>query len=97
LEVGGTGRRQFVVCGTQGTFEIRPLEPPAARYTLDRDRGEFEKGTHEAKVGPYERYVADAADMAKIIRGEKAPDWSYAHDLAVQEAVLRASGVATEG
>jgi hypothetical protein len=31
--------------------------------------------------------------MALVIRGEKECDYSYEHDLAVQEAVLRASGM----
>jgi hypothetical protein len=31
--------------------------------------------------------------MARVIRGEKAPDFTAAHDLAVHEAVLRASGL----
>jgi hypothetical protein len=39
----------------------------------------------------YTRYVDDAADMARVIRGEKAPDFTPKHDLAVQTAVLRAS------
>jgi hypothetical protein len=48
------------------------------------------------KFGNYPRYVGDAKDMAAIIRGEKACDYPYAHDLAVQETVLRASGVSVE-
>ena len=31
--------------------------------------------------------------MARIIRGEKASDFPYAHDLAVQETLLLASGM----
>jgi len=33
--------------------------------------------------------------MARILRGEKECDFSYAHDLAVQETVLLASGMQT--
>jgi hypothetical protein len=47
-------------------------------------------------VGPYERYVADAADIARVLRGEKAADFSYAHDLAVQETLFKASGLPVE-
>ncbi|WP_425615277.1 Gfo/Idh/MocA family protein [Anatilimnocola sp. NA78] len=93
VEVDGGSRRQFTVCGTAGTFHIQPLDAPNIRYTLDQDRGEYKKGTHEIKLGNYPRYKGDAADMAAIIRGEKACDYSYAHDLAVQESVLLASGV----
>ena len=51
------------------------------------------KGYQDVTFPKFERYVGDAADMAKVIRGEKAGDFSAAHDLAVQEAVLQASGV----
>jgi predicted dehydrogenase len=91
-EVDGGSRRHFVVCGTSGTFHIQPLDNPAARITLDRDRGEYKRGTHEASFPKFTRYVADAADMARIIRGEKESDFPYSHDLAVQQTVLLASG-----
>ncbi|QDU30341.1 putative oxidoreductase YhhX [Anatilimnocola aggregata] len=95
VEVDGGSRRHFTVCGTSGSFHIQPLDAPNVRYTLERDQGEYKKGTHEIKIGGYPRYYGDAADMAAIIRGEKSSDYSYAHDLAVQEAVLLASGVRT--
>jgi predicted dehydrogenase len=93
LEVDGGSRRHFVVCGRSGTFHIQPLDAPNVVYTLDRDRGEYRRGRHEIKFGSYERYVGDAADMARILRGEKECDFSYEHDMAVQETVLRASGL----
>ena len=92
-EVDGGSRRHFVVCGTSGTFHIQPLDSPAIRLTLDRDRGEYKKGTHEIALPKFTRYVADAADTARIIRGEKETDFSYVHDLTVQQSVLAASGV----
>lgn len=96
VEVDGGARRHLVVCGTRGTFHIQPLDAPHVKYALDRDCGEFRKGMHEVRLGSYPRYVGDAADMAAIIRGEKGCDFSYAHDLSVQETVLRASGVSVE-
>jgi predicted dehydrogenase len=93
LEVNGGARRHFVVCGARGTFHIQPLDAPNVVYTLDRDQGEYKQGTHEIKFGNYERYVGDAADMARILRGEKECDFPYSHDLAVQETVLLASGM----
>jgi predicted dehydrogenase len=92
-EVDGFARRHFVVCGTGGTFHIQPLDSPALRLTLDRDRGDYRKGTHEITLPKFNRYIADAADMARIIRGEKETDFPYSHDLAVQETVLQASGL----
>jgi len=39
------------------------------------------------------RYDGDFVDLARIIRGEKEPDFTAAHDLAVHETILRASGL----
>jgi predicted dehydrogenase len=93
VEVDGGSRRHLVVCGTEGTFHIQPLDNPAARVTLSQARGEYRKGAQEVTFPKYTRYVADAADMARIIRGEKPCDFPYAHDLAVQTTVLQACGL----
>jgi predicted dehydrogenase len=95
LEVEGGSRRHLVVCGTEGTFHIQPLDNPAARVALSRDRDAYKKGVQEIAFPAYTRYVADAADMARIIRGEKASDYPAAHDLAVQETLLKACGIGT--
>lgn len=95
LEVDGGERRQFTVCGTEGTFHIQPLDNPGARIALSQPRGEYKKGYHSVTFPKFTRYVADAADMAQILRGEKDSDFSYDHDRHVQEAVLRASGMWT--
>lgn len=93
LEVDGFARRQLTVCGSEGTFHIQPLDDPAVRATFTTAHGEYRAGYQDIRFPKFERYVADAADMAAIVRGEKAPDFSYEHDLAVQETVLRASNV----
>ncbi|MEW6302232.1 MAG: Gfo/Idh/MocA family oxidoreductase [Verrucomicrobiota bacterium] len=90
LEVDGGARRQFVVCGDKGTFDIRPLEPAAARMALDAPRGEFKKGYQDLKFPRQPRYDGEFIDLAKVIRGEKEFEWSPAHDLAVQETILLA-------
>ena len=61
--------------------------------SLDRDRGPYKKGTQTIEFEPYERYVGDAADLARIIRHEKKTSFRPTHDLAVQETVLRACGL----
>ena len=92
LEVEGGARRHVVVCGTEGTIHIEPIDAPKVlRLTLAKERGPYKKGMQEIPMEPYKRYVADAADFAKVIRNEKMLDWSMMHDLAVQETVLRAS------
>jgi predicted dehydrogenase len=96
MEVDGLARRHLVVCGTEGTFHIEPLENPAVRVTFSTDREGYPKGYQEVTLPSYRRYVADAADMARILRGEKPTDYPYAHDLLVHETVLRASGMNPE-
>jgi predicted dehydrogenase len=94
VEVQGGSRRNFVVCGTKGTLNILPLEPPAARLALDAPHGEFKKGYQDVsfpKTGG--RYDADFADFAKVIRGEKAFDFTPGHDIAVEETLLLACGM----
>ena len=94
-EVEGFARRHFVVCGSEATFHIQPLDAPKARVALRNARGEYRKGYQDITFPRFVRYVDDAADLAKIIRGETDADFSYEHDLAVQRAVLQACKLPT--
>ncbi len=90
----GGPRRQFTVVGTEGTIEIRPLEPAKLRLSLTKPHGGFDRGTHEVDLPRSEgRYHGEFRDLAKVVRGEKQLAWNAAHDLAVQETLLRASGL----
>lgn len=91
VEVEGFARRHFTVCGTKGTYHLQPLDSPTARLALSEPQGKFQKGYQTIKFDTYRRYIDDLADLAAIIRGEKASDFTSTHDLAVQETVLRAS------
>jgi predicted dehydrogenase len=93
LEVDGFERRHLVVCGSEGTFHIQPLDNPSARVTFATAHGAYRKGYQDVSFPKFTRYVEDAADMARVIRGEKPIDYTPRHDLAVQEAVLRACGM----
>ncbi|MEO1525042.1 MAG: Gfo/Idh/MocA family oxidoreductase [Planctomycetota bacterium] len=101
VEVDGFRRRQFVICGDEGTIDIRPLEVRGDQtnvvLTLDRPRGDYRAGRHELSL-PLTggRYDGDFLDLADIIRGRKAASFDPEHDLAVQESVLRASGLPAE-
>jgi len=93
LEVEGFARRHFVVCGTEGTLHIEPLDRPNVRVAFSTNRGKYKRGYQTIEFGSYPRYVGDAADLAKIVRGEKDNEYSYNHDLTVQETLLRACGL----
>ncbi len=95
LEVEGFARRHFVVCGDEGTLHIQPLDAPHIRVAFSGPHDKYVKGYQDIRIGKYPRYVGDAADMAKIIQGKKDPDFTYDHDYAVQETVLKSGGMST--
>lgn len=97
IEPSGEQRRQFVVCGEEGVVDIRPLEPPRMSLTLKQARGNYAKGQQIVELPkPAGRYDGEFLDLAAIIRGEKAADFTPAHDLAVHETILQASGLPGE-
>ena len=94
LEVEGFARRHLCVCGTQGTVHIQPLDKPKVQVAFSHPKDNYSQEYQEILFPkPFERYVADAADMAQVLRGEKENSFSFAHDLAVQRTILRASGM----
>ena len=93
MEVNGGARRQFVVCGDQGTCEIRKMDGPTLSLTLDHAVGPYAKGRQEVTLPPSPRYEQDWQAFAQSIRGEMEWPWKPAHDLAVQETLLLASGM----
>ena len=94
LEVDGFSRRHITVAGTEGTCHIQPLDRPAMKVTFSKAQGKYSKGYQTIEFNPpYKRYVGDALDFAKIIRGEKDSDYPPEHDLAVQKTVLLASAL----
>jgi predicted dehydrogenase len=94
-EVDGFERRHLVVCGSEGTFHIQPLDNPTARVTFSKQRGKYQAGYQDVAFDGYQRYVEDVKDLAKIVRHEKDDDFSYQHDLDVFESILRASDLPT--
>ena len=93
LEVDGGERRHLVACGSEGTFHIQPLDNPQARVTLNQPHENYRQGYQDILFPKFVRYVDDAADIARVIRGEKETAFSYEHDLAVQASLLKACGV----
>ena len=98
VEPHGGDRRHFEVSGENGTISIRPLEPPKLQLALERSIGGFQAGTTDVEI-PFDerRYHKQLQEFAAIVRGDKQPEWSAKHDLAVQLAVLQASGMPTDG
>ena len=93
VEYQGGSRRQFTVCGEFGTFDLRPLGGYKFRLALERPHDKFTKGYQDVTVekGPG-IFTRAFRDMAAVLRGEKDNDYGLDHELAVHEAILRASG-----
>ena len=90
----GGPRRRFNVTGTEGTFEIVPLESGKVNLSLTRARGSYKKGTQTIQLTvPKGRYDREFMDLAQVVRGEKALAWDATHDITVHETVLKAAGV----
>lgn len=99
LEVEGYQRRQLVVCGDEGTIDIRPLEtfdirpprPLKLSLTLSSPRESFTKGSQEVVFPtPLGRYDDQLTELARIIRGEIENPYSLSHEWMVQESLLGA-------
>ena len=91
------GARRLEVHGTRGSVALSPIEPPSVRLSLDADRDGFRKGPQPVPVADEPRYVGSLRAIVGVIRGERAPDRSLDHELAVQETILRAVHVLPEG
>jgi predicted dehydrogenase len=101
LEVDGYRRRQLVVCGDEGTVDIRPLEtldiqPPQQlklQLALSQDRDSYKKGYQEVSFPPPPgRYDYQLIELARIIQGEIENPYPLQHELLVQECLLKACG-----
>jgi predicted dehydrogenase len=89
-------RRRIEVLGSEGGVIIPHL---GSGHLANKDvqpieifrRGDADWQTLELPNEPLQ--ISDLREFAAVLAGQKAPDFSMAHDLAVQEALLRASGM----
>ncbi len=88
------GERYFYVFGEKGSIQIDDPDRPKVRLSLSEPHGGFSTGTYSVEVGPSPRYLPDLDDLAGAIReGRWVEHFTPSHDLAVQRAVLQASGM----
>jgi predicted dehydrogenase len=89
--------RRYEVYGAKGSaIIVDPFEPAKQlRLCLEEAGGGFDKGLHLIDIpeqGRQEMHDLSLAAFVATVRGEQAPVRSYAHDLLVQETLLRATG-----
>lgn len=103
VEANGFYRRQLVVCGSEGTIEIKPLEmfdvDPKNTYLstnmnicYNNDASDW--GDHNTKMDTpeYDRYDVMLGEFAKCISGEIENPYSYDYELKLHKMVLKACG-----
>ncbi len=95
METPPTARR-FEVYGKEGSAIMEPFEPASAvRLCLAGARDGYKQGEQLIPLQERPRqmlYELELAAFLAAIRGERPPDRSPAHDLLVQETLLRATG-----
>ena len=104
-ELGGFNRRQLVICGSDETLEIRPLEAiiPDAQFgkkymlttkqrkcALDKDR---HCKTTESESVPFQRYEDMLLSFASMVRGEKENPYTLDYELELFKTLLKCCGV----
>ena len=101
FEVNGFGRRQLVVCGTEGTIEIKPLETnhfedmsPMRLSTKFLTKHAIYADMHECyRASPMlNRHDGLLLDFAAMVRGEKENPYSYEYEALLQNVTLAACG-----
>ncbi len=96
MERGGFMRRQLVICGERGTYEIKPLEVHYEHGLLYTEGGVCAEDGWSApfetvKTEPFDRYDAMMKSFAEIVRGKPNP-YSYEYELGLFKLIMRACG-----
>ena len=98
-EVEGYQHRRLIVCGTNGTVELCPIEyqkdevPLSVRLTLKEPRAHYASGTRMVNCGPRgDRYQPQMIEFARVVRGEIANPIPVEHEYLLQKILLEISG-----
>jgi len=105
-EVDGMKHRRFIICGTNGSLELCPIEFPWNEYysrdlqmrlTLKNGNEQYETGTHTVNCGPLgSRYERQMMEFYHIIRFGKVNPYSYQHEYILHKTLLKACGFQEE-
>jgi predicted dehydrogenase len=92
---GASQHRSFEIIGTDGTFQIQPVEPGnKMRVSMREAKGPYKAGWQEVEMPNQPRYIGDFKELARALLGKEPLKYSYDHELLVHETLLRASGEA---
>ena len=99
LKPRGNPNRRLMAAGTNGIFELVPVErfdghELVATLELKEAAGGFEKGKQVISFGVQsDRYAPQLEEFAKIVRGEIPNPQIYEHDYLTHRVVLAAAGL----
>ena len=109
-EYNGFFRRQLVICGSEGTIEIRPLEMhdpnsvikgssrpmhcTAKAIWKDIEKNAWAEDGEDWDSGPFVRYDAMMRDFARIVRREIVNPYSYDYELQLFKVLMQSCGIA---
>lgn len=101
-EVNGFERRQLVVTGTKGSFEIKPIEIEVAYDNsdslmiskahithYDENANVWRDSGYDLESQPYNRYKDMLIEFYKIAMGQKQNPYSYDYELKLFELLLK--------
>ena len=94
IECGGFMRRQLVVTGTRGKFEVRPLEISIkyplqyTEYTECKSDDWNDVGEHH-RSEDHDRYNTMLRSFAKMVRGECENPYTYDYELMLFRAITK--------
>ena len=99
-EIDGFNHRRLIICGTEGSAELCPIEPGPQQYytqdltvrlTLKKDCGPYKAGTHTVNCGTLNgRYDRQLIEFAKIVRKEISNPYPIEHEYLLHKTLLQA-------
>lgn len=102
VEYGGFERRQLVVCGSKGTFEIKPFEwlggekegvfSPQIAHVREAFDADWHKKGECWDTEVHGRYDAMYRAFAAYVKGEKTNPFDYEYERSLHKLILRACG-----
>ena len=93
-EINGWERREFTICGDEGTVSVRPIENPTHITVCHKDYAKSWSSCSkvvelEPQVG---RYSDQFKHLYKMIQKEELNPYTYDHEYLVHKLTLQACG-----